>query len=130
MYGAPRSSEGRKAQESWRSGDGSTHLCAPQYPEARAGLNVKPPEGERGGAANQSARQVVQEKTLEGRNPRRYRRLESLVIPVTERTRRRNKALKPAMLSDVTPRGGIAAAGDGRRVWAPRGVPIAARGRP
>jgi hypothetical protein len=119
MYGAPRPSEGRKPQESWRSGDGSTHLNAPQYPEARAGLDVKPPEGERGGTATQSECQVIQEHTLEGRNPRRYRRLGSLVIPVTERTRRRNKALQQATEALVTPRGGrrgrVTAGGQGPR---------------
>ena len=51
MYGAPRPSEGRETQESWWSGDGPTHPCVPQYPEAQASLDVKPPEGERGGAA-------------------------------------------------------------------------------
>jgi len=47
-------SEGDEAQESRRSGDGSNPSCALEDPEARAGRNVKPPEGERGGAANKA----------------------------------------------------------------------------
>ena len=44
-------SEGKEAHGSWRSGDGSPDSFVLQHPVAQAGLDVKPPEGERGGAA-------------------------------------------------------------------------------
>ena len=49
--GAPRSSKGKEPHESWRPGDGLSDSFELRYPEARAGLNVKPPEGEGGGVA-------------------------------------------------------------------------------
>ena len=72
-----KQSEGREPQESWLSGDGRTDSSAPQYPEARAGLNVKPPEGVRGGATTKvSARSDVRmlwrdeaQEGIDGRDP-------------------------------------------------------------
>jgi hypothetical protein len=95
MNGAPRQSEGREAQESWWSGDGSPDSFAPRDPEAQAGLDVKPPKGERGGAATKASTRsngsklwrVEPQEGIDGRNLR---------VPVSERTRRGNKALKQA----------------------------------
>jgi hypothetical protein len=99
--GAPCRSEGMKPQESWWSGDGPSHLFAPQYPEAQAGLDVKPQKGERGGAAikvsaRTNGRMLWRDQTqegIDGRNPR---------VPVAVRTRCGNKALKPARLWSPT----------------------------
>jgi len=76
--GAPRQSEGRETQESWWSGDGSLDSFAPRDPEAQAGLDVKPPEGERGGAATKASTRsngsrlwrVKPQEGIDGRNPR------------------------------------------------------------
>jgi hypothetical protein len=64
--GAPRPPEGRQAQESWWPGDGSAASFAPQYPEAQAGLDVKPSQGREGRRRDQSARQDEREHALEG----------------------------------------------------------------
>jgi hypothetical protein len=47
------------------------------------------------------------------------------VVPVAARTRRENKTLKSAASRRVSPRGDVGPVGNARRVWAPRGVPIA-----
>lgn len=60
--GAPRLSKGRQPHKSWGSGDGSSHSFAPQYPEAQAGLDVKPSKGERGGAANKARARTNESK--------------------------------------------------------------------
>jgi hypothetical protein len=77
MNGAPRQSEGREAQESWGSGDGSPDSFAPRDPEVQADLDVKPPKGERGGAATKASTRsngstlwrVEPQEGIDGRNP-------------------------------------------------------------
>lgn len=71
---APRSSErsaespkGKKPQESWRSGDGSSHSFVLQNPEVLAGLDVKPPEGEGGGAAIKAGARSNESKLWRGK---------------------------------------------------------------
>jgi len=123
------SSKGKEPQESWRFGDGSSHAFELQYPEALAGLDVKPPKGEGGGAVNQSGRQVEREQALEGQTPRRARRPEPLVVSASARTRHGMKALKSAGRTRSPP-GRLSAAGNARRARAPRGAPIVTRGIP
>lgn len=131
--GVPRSPRGQEPHESWRSGNGSSDLTVPRDPEAQAGRNVDPLEGERGGTRNESRCRGGEEQALEGRNPRRPRRPGSQG-PGAERTRHGNKALE-AIAPGVTPRGSPTAVEIGRtesaanvkRAWPPKGGPIVTR---
>lgn len=80
-------SEGRESYESRRSGDGPFHSFTPQYPEAQAGLNVKPSEGERGGAAMKASARLdgstlwkdEPQEGIDGRSHLWFRRQHELV---------------------------------------------------
>jgi hypothetical protein len=69
--------EGTESYERRRSGDGSFHLSTPRYPVTRAGLNVKPSKGERGGAATKASARLGRSRLwkeepqegIDGRNP-------------------------------------------------------------